>query len=313
MQIYYWRSPNGNFGDDLNNWLWDRLLPGLRESHPDTLLCGVGTVLGHGFIGDQPFLDHSRRLVIGSGTGYGESLDLSDSAIWDVRCVRGPLTAQKLGLPEAMGIIDPAVLVSDFPEFQSLPKQYNISFVPHWESELFGIWPLVSAAAGIHHISPNLDSKEVIRQIASSELIIAESMHAAILADCFNIPWVAVSSSRHINQFKWEDWAKTVDVTYDPLRIPVSSRLEAQYKKEPFWSVWSKSIISGPEKSKEVVTKTRHNSVKEQLKMVLAGPAIRGLREAALVKPQLSQAAMRKEKKERLYAVLAQVKMDYNL
>ena len=45
MKPYYWESQHGNFGDDLNLWLWDFLLPGLRDVHPEILLVGVGTVL----------------------------------------------------------------------------------------------------------------------------------------------------------------------------------------------------------------------------------------------------------------------------
>ena len=45
MHPYYWESDHGNFGDDLNLWLWDFLLPGFRKVHPEVLLVGVGTVL----------------------------------------------------------------------------------------------------------------------------------------------------------------------------------------------------------------------------------------------------------------------------
>ena len=45
MQPFYWESAHGNFGDDLNLWLWDFLLPGFREVHPEVLLVGVGTCL----------------------------------------------------------------------------------------------------------------------------------------------------------------------------------------------------------------------------------------------------------------------------
>lgn len=41
MKPYHWESHHGNFGDDLNLWLWDFLLPGLRDVHPDVLLVGV--------------------------------------------------------------------------------------------------------------------------------------------------------------------------------------------------------------------------------------------------------------------------------
>ena len=88
MQPFYWQSQHGNFGDDLNLWLWDNLLPGFRDVHPDVLLVGVGTVL------DCALLPSGmRKLVIGSGLRYGTLPDLSDKDEWDVRCVRGPLTA----------------------------------------------------------------------------------------------------------------------------------------------------------------------------------------------------------------------------
>jgi succinoglycan biosynthesis protein ExoV len=45
MHPYHWASHHGNFGDDLNLWLWDYLLPGFRDVHADTMLVGVGTVL----------------------------------------------------------------------------------------------------------------------------------------------------------------------------------------------------------------------------------------------------------------------------
>ena len=35
MHPFHWQSAHGNFGDDLNLWLWDFLLPGFREVHPE--------------------------------------------------------------------------------------------------------------------------------------------------------------------------------------------------------------------------------------------------------------------------------------
>lgn len=32
MHPYYWESAHGNFGDDLNLWLWDFLLPASGKS-----------------------------------------------------------------------------------------------------------------------------------------------------------------------------------------------------------------------------------------------------------------------------------------
>ena len=115
---------------------------------------------------------------------------------------------RKLGLDTSLGIIDPAVMVSDMPEFQGFPKRKGAIFIPHWESAVGGIWPVVCQVAGVAYVDPCGDARTVIRAIAQSELVIAESMHAAILADAFRVPWIAVSTSRSINSFKWQDWAK---------------------------------------------------------------------------------------------------------
>ena len=46
MKLAYFRDPKRNFGDDLNPWLWDQLLPGLIDDvDDDRFLIGMGTIL----------------------------------------------------------------------------------------------------------------------------------------------------------------------------------------------------------------------------------------------------------------------------
>src|SRR6185295_9202266 len=116
MLLYYHKDPRGNFGDDLNPWLWSRLLPGCftgelphdprsRDMSADgeTLFVGIGTLL------NDYVPEHARKVVFGSGAGYGPPPILDDS--WDVFCVRGPATAALLGLDKAAAITDPGILV----------------------------------------------------------------------------------------------------------------------------------------------------------------------------------------------------------
>ena len=314
MKPYYWESQHGNFGDDLNLWLWDFLLPGFRDVHPDVLLAGVGTVLNRALLPAE-----GRKLVLGSGFGYGMLPDMSDRSLWDIRCVRGPLTAEKVGVPEALGIVDPAVLVADMPEFADLPKRYRRSFVPHWESAIAGLWPVTCATVGLNYIDPRGDAKDVIRQIAQSELVIAESMHGAILADAFRVPWVAVATSASINSFKWSDWAATVGVEHRPRRIPISSRAEAIIKGARFWGV-DYDRRSGAADSAEpdsqdgevVAAKAPPQSgLRLAAKQVLAAPSTLALWQACRAEPQLSADARLSERKARLYEVLEDVRRDY--
>ncbi len=315
MHPFHWESQHGNFGDDLNLWLWDFLLPGFREAHPEMLLVGVGTVL------NQNLLPQGRRkLVVGSGFGYGAVPDFSDGGEWDIRCVRGPLTAAKLGLNEALGIVDPAVMAADMPEFQGLPKIHEAIFIPHWESTVGGIWPTVCQAAGLTYVDPRDEAKSVIAAIAGARLVVAESMHAAILADALRVPFVAVTTSRQINSFKWQDWASSLGLSYRPRHVPISSRAEAITKGARFWGVdfERKAAAADPgarHAPGETATMTRaqpsRSSLRSVAKHVLAAPSVLALRQARKAEPQLSADAVLVERKERFRAVLADIRRAY--
>ena len=315
MKPYYWESQHGNFGDDLNLWLWDFLLPGFREVHPDVLLVGVGTVLNRALLPAE-----GRKLVLGSGFGYGALPDMSDRTLWDVRCVRGPLTAEKVGVPEALGIVDPAVLVADMPDFAGIAKHYKRSFVPHWESAVSGLWPQACSLAGMHYIDPRGDAKDVIRQIAQSEVVVAESMHGAILADAFRVPWIAVATSDSINSFKWRDWAATVGVDARPRRIPISSRAEAIVKGARFWGIDYDAAARAPAPAERrevdegdvvVASPPRPSGLRNAAKQVLAAPSTLALWQAGRSEPQLSADQRLNDRKSQLYGVLEAVRRDY--
>lgn len=315
MQPFYWESAHGNFGDDLNLWLWDFLLPGFREVHSDIVLVGVGTVLNKALLPQG-----TRRLVVGSGYGYGAPPDMSDTFAWDVRAVRGPLTAHKVGVDQSLGIVDPAVMVADMPEFRDLPKSGETIFVPHWESTVGGIWPLVCKSAGLTYVDPCSEAKSVIRAIARAELVVAESMHAAILADAFRIPWTAVSTSRGINSFKWQDWATSLGVVYRPRHLPISSRAEAITKGARFWGVEFRRDAPEPDdphkgEPGQAAILTRDDpppsAMRSAAKQLLAAPSILALRQASRAEPQLSADAVLDERKTRLRAVLDGIRRDY--
>lgn len=314
MKPYYWESQHGNFGDDLNLWLWDFLLPGFRDVHEEILLVGVGTVLNRALLPDGV-----RKLVIGSGFGYGTLPDMRDPKEWDIRCVRGPLTAGKIGIAPELGIVDPAVMVAEMPEFQNLPKLHKRSFVPHWESAIAGMWPVTCGTVGLHYIDPRGEAKSVIREIAQSELIIAESMHGAILADAFRVPWVAVTTSESINSFKWNDWASTVGVHYQPRHVPVSSRAEAMIKGERFWGMgFEAQTLADVPNLRPVdhnvmvaAAEPRQTFLRSAAKQVLAAPSTLALWQAIRAAPQLSSDGRLAERKDRFLEALAAVRRAY--
>jgi succinoglycan biosynthesis protein ExoV len=322
MRPFHWESHHGNFGDDLNLWLWDFLLPGFRHRHDDVLLVGVGTVLNSTLLPKGVL-----KVVVGSGYGYDAPPDISDATEWDIHAVRGPKTAEKLGLDPKLGIVDPAVMITEMPEFQNLPKKNKAIFVPHWESALGGIWDTVCQTIGLTYVDPCGEAKSVVREIAQSELVVAESMHAAILADAFRVPWIAVSTSGNINSFKWNDWAASVGATYRPRQVPVSTRAEAMFKNERFWGISYENRgrpAPEPEESKQpaarqtadgtVLTAGRKPldfSVKNIAKQVLATPSLLALWQASKAEPTLSPDGRVSERKERFAEALEGVKRKY--
>lgn len=213
MDLYCYHASHGNFGDDLNFWFWDEILPGWRDVWPDTLLVGVGTLINDGLPRGM------RKLVLGSGAGYGPVPDPELMAECRFMAVRGPRSAAALGLPAETGIADPAVMLAEFPEFRDLPRTGRPIFVPHEASMHRNDWTKLCDAAGVDYVSPGDDARSVIRRLATAPLVIAESMHAVIIADAFGTPWHAVSISHLFNGTKWLDWADSLGLTLriDPL------------------------------------------------------------------------------------------------
>ena len=228
MKLHYFISKRGNFGDDLNSWIWDNLIPGWQEWDHDVTLLGVGTL-----INDRAFAEHGHKRILTLGTGVGYGDDIVQSSIpsrWDFASVRGRRSARQLGLDETRGLVDPAVLVADFPEFQDLRKSKFPVFIPHHVSVARHNWAKVCDKYGVKYVSPELNSGEVIKEIASAPLVIAESMHAAIIADSFRVPWIPIRINPKFNADKWIDVFESLGLDVDiPYLFPQVEQLANRY------------------------------------------------------------------------------------
>jgi hypothetical protein len=212
MKLFYHKDPIGNFGDDLNPWLWPRLMPELIDDAPGALFVGIGTIL------DERIPNEPMKVVFGTGVGYGRLPALDER--WKICCVRGPLTAKALGLPPGLAITDPAVLVRTVVPYGGAPL-YPVSFMPHHRTKiradkqglnLEGI----CTSVGVNYIDPAWDVEDVIRAINSSHLLVAEAMHGAIVADALRVQWVPVQLYDHIRALKWQDWCLSLGLEYGP-------------------------------------------------------------------------------------------------
>ncbi|HEX8218489.1 MAG TPA: polysaccharide pyruvyl transferase family protein [Chloroflexia bacterium] len=212
MRLYYYRDPIGNFGDDLNPWLWSRLLPGVLDDVGNTLFVGIGSVLDHR-IPAAPV-----KVVFGTGVGHRRLPAIDER--WKIYCVRGPLSAAALRLPQELAITDPAVLVGT-QALQEEAKLYAVSFMPHFRTEARlaaeGVdLETICRDVGLNYIDAMSGVEKVLTGIRRSEIVIAEAMHGAIVADALRVPWVPVQLSGQVLSLKWQDWCKSLDLEYGP-------------------------------------------------------------------------------------------------
>jgi hypothetical protein len=126
MKLHYY-SKTANFGDAINTWLWDRLLPGCLDENADVRFSGIGTILR----GDMPNAEH--WVVFTSGVGYPPLPPDFGGKRWSVISVRGPLSAAALGLPAEAAVTDGAILLASLSEYAPLPEKERsgIVFTPY--------------------------------------------------------------------------------------------------------------------------------------------------------------------------------------
>ncbi len=238
MRLFYYRSPSnvGNFGDELNPYLWSRLLPDLdRRGTPDWLFVGIGTLL------NDRLPPASRTIVFGSGVGYGARVAAPDSS-WRIHFVRGPRSAAALGLPSDSALTDPAILVATV--WRERPAQRTrYAFMPHCGNANGWIERLCQDE-GIAYIDPRWPVEKVLRSIAETGVLLAEAMHGAIVADALRVPWIPVRSPWGVLAFKWLDWCDSIGSPYTPqstvsLFEPSSERLLAGPR------AWAKTKVLG--------------------------------------------------------------------
>lgn len=228
MRMHYYKDPLGNFGDDLNTWLWPRLQPDLLHDDADELFVGIGTLLNHR-LPAAPI-----KHIFGSGVGYGDTPVVDNT--WIVHAVRGPLSAKALGLPPEKAITDAAVLIRRIAPI--LPaKRHRCGLIVTGHSIAQYDWASICEQAGIRFISCHWDVDTVLQAMGECEVLLCEAMHGAIVADALRIPWVPVSLYGKLLDFKWKDWLGSLQLEYrpeylTPIYAPEQGSLRSRLKNE---------------------------------------------------------------------------------
>ncbi|WP_158824944.1 polysaccharide pyruvyl transferase family protein [Mucilaginibacter lacusdianchii] len=219
MKLHYFQGEIPNFGDDLNPYIFESLFPNLFSRNDDINFYGIGSIL------DNRIPAEEKAIIFGTGV-RGIQADYPTQN-WDIRFVRGPISARAL---QCKYITDGAYCLPLLSENLFNPgkaaKKYKYSFVPYFRH--LNNKALLSAFTdnNIHIISPVEPLQQVIDEIAASEFVICGAMHGAIVADICRVPWARFVyglhgyESRYVSELKWADWMNSVKV--DP-----SNMLEA--------------------------------------------------------------------------------------
>lgn len=208
MELRCHRDWRGNFGDDLNEPFFSQVFPQYKVAMPGKTLLGIGTLLNnvHGPIRES--------VIFGSGYGYGSSIDV-DWGTTRVLGVRGPLTAKALGLdPDEHVIGDPAIYVAKMPKMLGGASQAGASAVVAIHHRTAEMWDLRKLATDKwHFLDPgDVSVENYIATIRDAPLVLTESLHGAIIAATFGVPFVPVSIRSPLESTKWADFAESVQI-----------------------------------------------------------------------------------------------------
>lgn len=220
MNLKYFKAEKGNFGDELNPFIFNRLLKCISQpdNYSDIDFYGIGTLIDRR-------IDETRRTVL-FGTGIRDICRTYNQMNWNIFFLRGPVSANIL---KAKCITDSAyaiLLLDNFPD--SVPchkKKYPISIIPHYRHMNYINWTYITQHVDINIIDPQQPVETVIAQINQSKKIIASAMHGAIMADICRVPWVRLrmevipAESFFISDLKWTDWLSSLSL--NDVAIPI--------------------------------------------------------------------------------------------
>lgn len=187
-----------NWGDDLNEYLIEKISQKKVVIYPYS---GKKHILGIGSILHKA---KNNSIVWGSGFISGDSKINKEL---DVKLLRGPLTAEKLGL-ENVEFGDPGVCIRNFYN-PIIKKKYKYGLIPHHvDKDNINVKEWVKRDDTIL-IDIQQDIEPFIDQLLSCEKIISSSLHGLIASDSYSIPNVHVIFSDKLlgGKFKFDDYA----------------------------------------------------------------------------------------------------------
>lgn len=199
----FWWDGHPNFGDDLTPWLLPHygVVPLYSEPRQARLI-GVGSLLE--FIGE----DFSGALW-GTGLMEDRAHPLPHAT---ALAVRGPLTAERLGVDDEPAYGDPGILVAR--HLQRPTPDERAVIVPHGHHRGHrGLAQLIQRAGDrARVVTVHQRAAGAVREIARGSVVLTTSLHGLITADSYGIPavWTTLEPSLTGGDFKFRDYEAAV-------------------------------------------------------------------------------------------------------
>jgi len=243
MYLVSYKSDIGNFGDDLNDWLWPQIFDkGIFTKNDDISFWGIGSILmdmeWKGGFYDRA-MRNQHQLVLGTGVrSLKEELTIDKN--WDILFLRGPLSSYKLLGNFTTYITDAAyfiTLLDQYKEYTSLPKKHKISIIPYFNSISNFNWEKLAEMNNLNIIYPTGNNiEQFIKDVAQSEFIISEAMHGCMMADILRVPWKRIKFNAHklegevVSEFKWHDWYASINLNNVTPIVLKEKTMKLKYK-----------------------------------------------------------------------------------
>ncbi len=171
-------------------------------------LAVVGSVL------DDYDTGHPNFTIIGAGLLREKYMTFHQGV--NIRALRGEKTKKCLGLEGRDDIVlgDPGLLVSRvLPMTISDAPDKPIAIVPHWTHFESPRLDAYRSNPCFKVLNPRCAPQEIAREICSSSAVVAESLHALIIADSYGVPNIRMKFDNEqidTDDFKYEDYYSAI-------------------------------------------------------------------------------------------------------
>lgn len=216
--LTFWWYHDANFGDRLTPLLlpYYGIYPVLR-GHSQAELFGVGSLINtvpSGFDG----------WIWGSGSFGYEEPRLSHAKI---AALRGPLTAERMGLELEPAFGDPGLLMPRV--VRAKRKRWTLGIVPHVSHQNHDIISALRRRLPreVLFIDVRQRPETVAKQISRCQHIVSTSLHGVIVADAYRVPaaWATLSELEG-GDFKFRDHDAAMDVSERRIVLEAESLLD---------------------------------------------------------------------------------------